>query len=627
MVHRILITTLPMDASGKEPSYYFAKDNSDKQLYCEAVMPEEACCKYALSTYPIEEIIVLGTEKLKQLEAAESAPLLRSQRLFPPDLGDASGYGVLQYRLIQFFDGISLEEADFNDLLSAEEQKETEAFLLHFFNDRVESADQKKFSNYLHYLNENSSLLAEFTEALPAWLSDPEKDLERYKKWIAHYLYRELKLTRKLEPLEKNKAVRFRYLRVAGKESIAALRQLLEVFSSLEYDDGVPDTMELIVCIQNGHAAGMFDLMNAMQLSTLVPEMQVSIFRVIAETPVFDMPFHELQDQTMKYHISELLSGTRAFLRYGKTDLLVDYWNKANLQNPKIDRIIYGMRNIDSGISLCDIADLERGVKSLRDVMKNDLPITGNTPIEQCFSIVAESIRKDFGSILEGDQIPFIDLVRWSYRKGFWQQTLTLIESRAPRDFVDKGFYFYADGERSRKHAVEVFGEIYFDLKMFEKYKLNDISHYYIKYYSRQRAPRLSGDAYQQGYAKVRIDELDTRDEKLIRALTICPDRSALKDLLYAYYHLGDVRNATNHAEEEFGGFYAIMDEADLGSRMKLITQAIDYFIYCYDTVSKLVEKKKANVVTVDTSDLINYADELRKKYRRMREAESGKQE
>ena len=33
MVHRILITTLPMDASGKEPSYYFAKDNSDKQLY------------------------------------------------------------------------------------------------------------------------------------------------------------------------------------------------------------------------------------------------------------------------------------------------------------------------------------------------------------------------------------------------------------------------------------------------------------------------------------------------------------------------------------------------------------------------------------------------------------------
>ena len=46
-----------------------------------------------------------------------------------------------------------------------------------------------------------------------------------------------------------------------------------------------------------------------------------------------------------------------------------------------------------------------------------------------------------------------------------------------------------------------------------------------------------------------------------------------------------------------------------------------------FEKEMKLVEKKKANVVTVDTSDLINYADELRKKYRRMREAESGKQE
>ena len=273
MLHRILITTLPLVASGTEPSYYFAKDINDKQLYCEAVMPEEACCKYALSTYQIEEIIVLGTEELKQPEAAESAPLLRSQRLFPSDLGEASGYGALQYRLIQFFDGISLEEADFNDLLSAEEQKETVSFLLRFFNDRVESADQKKFSHYLHYLNDNSALLAEFAEALPAWLSDPDEDLERYMKWIAHYLYRELKATLKLDPLEKNRAVRFRYLRVTGKESLSALYQLLEVFSSLEYDDGVPDTMELIICIQNGQAAGMFDLINAMQLCTLVSEM------------------------------------------------------------------------------------------------------------------------------------------------------------------------------------------------------------------------------------------------------------------------------------------------------------------------------------------------------------------
>ena len=182
---------------------------------------------------------------------------------------------------------------------------------------------------------------------------------------------------------------------------------------------------------------------------------------------------------------------------------------------------------------------------------------------------------------------------------------------------MDKGIYYYADGERSRKHAIEILGQIYYDLKPFEKYKLDDISHYYIKYYSRRRAPKADGDAYQMGYANVRIEELDTRDENLIRALTICPDRAALKDLLFAYYHLGDVRNQTNHALEEFSGFYTIMAYTDPGERMKLIRQAIDYFIHCYDTVCGLIEGKKANVVKIETADLVEYSKTLRDTSRR----------
>ena len=60
----------------------------------------------------------------------------------------------------------------------------------------------------------------------------------------------------------------------------------------------------------------------------------------------------------------------------------MDYWEKAQLKNPKIDRIIYAIRNIDFGISLCDITDIERGIKSLRSVIRNDLPIGGETVIE-----------------------------------------------------------------------------------------------------------------------------------------------------------------------------------------------------------------------------------------------------
>ena len=104
---------------------------------------------------------------------------------------------------------------------------------------------------------------------------------------------------------------------------------------------------------------------------------------IFAPASPSELPVYILKDKTEDYNISDLLAGTEAFLRYGKTDLLVEYWERANIHNPKIDRIIYAIRNIDAGISLCDIADIERGIRSLRSVIKNDLPIGGETSVEK----------------------------------------------------------------------------------------------------------------------------------------------------------------------------------------------------------------------------------------------------
>ena len=141
--------------------------------------------------------------------------------------------------------------------------------------------------------------------------------------------------------------------------------------------------------------------------------------------------------------------------------------------------MLYGMRNIDYGISLCDIADIERGVKSLRSVIRDELPITGKTRTEQYFELTMESIRQDYGPLLRQDEISFSDLVRWAYRKGFWQQTLTLIESRAPADFVERGFFYYSGDRESRDRALEVFAREYNELRASERYKMEkDVSHF-----------------------------------------------------------------------------------------------------------------------------------------------------
>ena len=66
MTHRVLLTALYGDGPLRELSYYSTKDFGKKTLYCDAVTPTEAGCKYMLSAYPIDEIIVLGMDGASQ---------------------------------------------------------------------------------------------------------------------------------------------------------------------------------------------------------------------------------------------------------------------------------------------------------------------------------------------------------------------------------------------------------------------------------------------------------------------------------------------------------------------------------------------------------------------------------
>ena len=91
-----------------------------------------------------------------------------------------------------------------------------------------------------------------------------------------------------------------------------------------------------------------------------------------------------------------------------------------------------------------------------------------------------------------------------------------------------------------------------------------------------------------------------------------------------SYYHACDVRNVTNHAREEYDGFYTIMADTDPGERMKIITQAVDFFIHCYDRVADLIEGKKAHDVTVKPLKLTEQATEILNANRLERDSSSG---
>ncbi len=622
MKHKIMITSL-RKRDVKDGLQYFCYSDGEKNMYCDALTSAEAGSKYILANHNIDIIFAFGSDSTHDMgDDLRSMSLQEGNSFYSADIKDMSSFSLYRYRLAEYLDEINAEIQDVRELLDIDQQRSAEEFIRDYFNNEVNANGPHKLNRFFDRLFRDNDLRADMEEKLRQTASETGADPDKYLSWTWNYLYQELRDSSKMQLLECNEDVRINFISTEDDDdSEKTFTDLL--ISSIEHVRDISGSdggeVEIYLCTQNDNARDTFVLTSLMETIRAMPGSRERVVRIIQTDAPSDKMVEDITDDTGKLGVYELLSATRAFLRYGKTDLLLDFRDSSGIHNPEIDRMLYAMRNIDTGISLCDISDIERGIARLKEIFSENNAITGDSFAEKYFNIIAQGIRQDYGSLLCGEKIEFIELVKWAYRKGFWQQTLTLIESRAPRDFIDKGIYYYCDSEEDREAIVEKFGRIYYDLKPFEKYKLDDIDHYYIKFYSRWRSPHPKDDKeYQLEYTRIRVEELDTEDDELIRAHTVCPDRDALKDLLFAYYYLGDVRNATNHAEDEFSGFTSVRNDSDVSDRMNLITQAVDYFIHCYDKVTGLISENdaEARIIRVDTAELADYARELRKGHR-----------
>ena len=616
MKYNIMLTSLYGGNTAKGVEYYTVKEEN-RNIYCDAMLSAEASSKYVLSNHRIDEIITLGSNLTYDPgDELVKIVLREGSTFYTSDISELSTYSLLRYRLAQYIDEIRIEEQDLRELLTDEEQEEVTDFLKAFFRDNLQGHSDAKYNRFFDMLvgddELRKKLFAELDEAVPAAAEDPDK----YHKWVRNYLYGELRDTSKMELLRGNEDVKITFIPTYEGGTMTFADRLNENLASLAEETSEEDEFDFYVCIQSDSVKDTFLLLNFLDIAKSMPGNRIKIKKVITGTHTAEEFYNEISDDTELYGTSALLAATRSFLQYGKTDLLMQYWHRQKRDNPYIEKMLYAMRNIDIGISLCDIGDIERGINSLRRLFTEEQYVPGENLFEKYFSVIIDGIKKDYGVLVSGEKTEFIDLVKWAYRKGFWQQTLTLIESKAPADLVERGIFYYCNDEESKERATKLFGEIYFDFKPFEKYKLDDVAHYFVKFYGRGRVGRtISQQQFQERYAEGRIADLDTNDPNTIKAFTICPDRELLSSLLYAYYNLGDVRNATNHAEDDSKKYKMLEDESDVGERMNMIEQAVESFIYMYDQVAAVIGDAQADVWTVSNEDIRAYAATLKPRF------------
>lgn len=137
---------------------------------------------------------------------------------------------------------------------------------------------------------------------------------------------------------------------------------------------------------------------------------------------------HDIEDQSGTYKIFQFVSGIQELIRYGRADQLEEYYYDRGEMVPEE---ITEMRKIAEAIQMCDMPGFEEHLLKLRELAKNR-----TADPEDLLNIFWEQIRADYGVLLEGSYSG-LDVVEWLYRKKFYQQVITYVESRIPKEWVE----------------------------------------------------------------------------------------------------------------------------------------------------------------------------------------------
>lgn len=141
---------------------------------------------------------------------------------------------------------------------------------------------------------------------------------------------------------------------------------------------------------------------------------------------------------TNEMRIFDFVSGMNEFINYGRSKGLENFFGNKN-------KIVNNIRSISRAIQICDIDSFLKSVDRMRDNLK----ITESSEENLLLKIFIGNMKADYGKLLEADRTD-LDLLKWCGRKGFYQQALTVIESRMPKFLEEKVYRFEVEGAKEK---------------------------------------------------------------------------------------------------------------------------------------------------------------------------------
>ena len=613
MPKSILLTTLDVLENDRTIRYYSVQ-NEFGHDYCEAMQSMEASTKYILSRYPIDEILVIGEDASSEGEDNSKPFRLRdTDTLHPADSKTLSAFSLYRSRIAQYIDEVSLEQQAYDALLPKEECTKLIDFI-RSFQEQHSERETKRLNRLFDELACSRQFYEQFRDALFTAFPEARADSRPTMQWVNNYLYTQLKPSAKLEILPVNENICARYIPAGMLEKREYWYE-----SILDVDQSAPDEKEeinLFVSLGNDSAVDGHIVLNMLDILISTPGSNVRLKKIYRVCEPAGNLTGAIEDNTIASRTTDLVAAAHAFLNYSKTDMLVNFWENYGEHDERISRLIYAARHVDVGISMCNIPEVQEGIRLLRSLFMDERSWTKDGDYGLLFGLIAGCIQADYSALLTDDgNIPFIELIKWAYRHQLYQQVLTLIESHAPTNLVNSGIFFYCNDEARKDEVTNLLAQQRLELKPYEYYKMDDIDHYFIKNYDRSSV-RLNGSKGEDrtlAYAVLRAQSIENQDPAKICGHTACSSIDTVQNVLYAYYHLGDVRNKISHADSSaMAERRLIVSESDVSYAMVLMRESIEFFIMSYEKAFEEVQNNKPKIVEITADDVRKAADCIR---------------
>lgn len=130
-------------------------------------------------------------------------------------------------------------------------------------------------------------------------------------------------------------------------------------------------------------------------------------------------------------NIMDFAYGIHESITYGQTRAL----DGLSFRNNAEKKTLENMRSIAEGIQLCDVEKFENGLSDLA----GSLEMLKAEPEKGYLSLFHDLIHDNYGDILlnsSREQPNTIEKIQWCIDKGFFQQALTLLESKMPAEII-----------------------------------------------------------------------------------------------------------------------------------------------------------------------------------------------